>query len=358
MKINDLTIGNFSIGQNNQPFIIAEMSGNHNQSLDRALKITEKAAESGAHALKLQTYTADTITLDVKENEFFISDPNSLWKGKSLYDLYKLAYTPWEWHKPIMERANDLGMVCFSTPFDNSAVEYLENLNVPAYKIASFETVDLRLIDYVARTGKPMIISTGMASEDEIREAVDTARAGGCSELALLTCVSSYPAMPSDYNLSRIVDMRERFQTVVGLSDHTLDNTCAIASITLGGCIIEKHFTLDRKGGGADDSFSLEPNDMKNLCESSLAAWQSIGSPEYGTKSTEKNNAQYRRSLYFVKSLKKGDVIKIDDIRSVRPGFGLPTKMFDSVVGSEVNCNVSYGDPVKLADIIMKSDID
>ena len=215
-----------------------------------------------------------------------------------------------------------------------------------------------RLIDYVARTGKPMIISTGMASEDEIREAVDTARGGGCSELALLTCVSSYPAMPSDYNLSRIVDMRERFQTVVGLSDHTLDNTCAIASITLGGCIIEKHFTLNRKGGGADDSFSLEPNDMKNLCESSLAAWQSIGLPEYGTKSTEKNNAQYRRSLYFVKSLKKGDVIKIDDIRSVRPGFGLPTKMFDSVVGSQVNCNVSYGDPVKLADIIMKSDTD
>jgi len=355
-NIQNMNIAGQPIGTNYKPYIIAEMSANHNGSIDRAFKIIDEAKKAGADAVKLQTYTPDTITLNCDKEDFQITD--GLWKGQTLYELYKDAHMPWDWHKPLFEHAREIDITIFSSPFDESAVDLLEDLNVPAYKIASFETVDLRLIDYVARTGKPMIISTGMASEDEIREAVDTARAGGCSELALLTCVSSYPAMPSDYNLSRIADMRERFQTVVGLSDHTLDNTCAIASITFGGCIIEKHFTLNRKGGGADDSFSLEPNDMKNLCESSLAAWQSIGSPEYGTKSTEKNNVQYRRSLYFVKSLKKGDVIKIDDIRSVRPGFGLPTKMFDSVVGSQVNCNVSYGDPVKLADIIMKSDID
>ncbi|MDA7785197.1 pseudaminic acid synthase [Pseudomonadales bacterium] len=353
-KLN-MKIAGRSIGSNHRPYVIAEMSANHNGSIDRAFKIIDEAKKAGADAVKLQTYTPDTITLNCDKEDFQIRD--GLWKGQTLYELYKDAYMPWDWHKPLFDYARMLDITIFSSPFDETAVDLLEDLNTPAYKIASFETVDLRLIDYVARTGKPMIISTGMASEDEIRDAVDTARAAGCSELALLTCVSSYPALASDYNLSRIADMRERFQTVVGLSDHTHNNTCAIASIIQGGCIIEKHFTLDRNGGGADDSFSLEPNDMRDLCESSLSAWQSIGLPEYGTKSAEKNNAQYRRSLYFVKSLKQGDIIKIDDIRSVRPGFGLPTKMFDSVVGSQVTCNVSYGDPVRLADISMKLDV-
>tara|TARA_Y100000813_G_scaffold147485_1_gene108016 strand:+ start:198 stop:1271 length:1074 start_codon:yes stop_codon:yes gene_type:complete len=350
----NIKIAGRSIGSEYKPYVIAEMSANHNGNIDRAFKIIDEAKKAGADAVKLQTYTPDTITLDCDKEDFQIKD--GLWKGQTLYELYSGAYMPWDWHKPLFEYAREVDITIFSSPFDESAVDLLEDLNTPAYKIASFETVDLRLIDYVARTGKPMIISTGMASEDEIKEAVDTARSGGCSQIALLTCVSSYPALASDYNLSRIADMRERFETVVGLSDHTISNICAIASIMLGGCIIEKHFTLDRNGGGADDSFSLEPTDMRNLCESSLAAWQSIGLPEYGTKLTEKNNAQYRRSLYFVKSLKKGDVIKIDDIRSVRPGFGLPTKMFDSVVGSRVNCDVGYGDPVRLADIRMKPD--
>lgn len=348
----NMSIAGRRIGLNHKPYIIAEMSANHNGSIDRAFKIIDEAKKAGADAVKLQTYTPDTITLNCNKEDFQIRD--GLWKGQTLYELYKDAHMPWDWHKPLFEHANSIGITIFSSPFDETAVDMLEDLNAPAYKIASFETVDLRLINYVARTRKPMIISTGMASEDEIREAVDTARAGGCQELALLTCVSSYPALASDYNLSRITDMRKRFQTVVGLSDHTINNTCAIASIALGGCIIEKHFTLDRNGGGADDSFSLEPDDMRSLCESSLAAWQSIGIPEYGAKATEKNNAQYRRSLYFVKSLKKGDLIKIDDIRSVRPGYGLPTKLFDSVIGSQVNRDVSYGDPVLSADIGMK----
>jgi len=324
------------------------MSANHNGNIDRAFKIIDEAKKAGADAVKLQTYTPDTITLNCDKEDFQIRD--GLWKGQSLYELYKDAHMPWDWHKPLFEHARKVDITIFSSPFDESAVDLLEDLNAPAYKIASFETVDLRLIDYVARTGKPIIISTGMASEDEIREAVDTARAGGCSELALLTCVSSYPALASDYNLSRIADMRERFQTVVGLSDHTIANTCAIASVVLGGCIIEKHFTLDRNGGGADDSFSLEPNDMRDLCESSLAAWQSIGKPEYGLKFSESDNAKYRRSLYFVKPLKQGDTIEIDDIRSVRPGFGLPTKMFHDVVGKQVRRDVDYGDAVRLTD--------
>ncbi|MDC0134429.1 pseudaminic acid synthase [Alphaproteobacteria bacterium] len=345
---SNLKIAGRSIGLCHRPYVIAEMSANHNGNIDRAFKIIDEAKKAGADAVKLQTYTPDTITLNCDKEDFQIRD--GLWKGQSLYELYKDAHMPWDWHKPLFEHARKVDITIFSSPFDESAVDLLEDLNAPAYKIASFETVDLRLIDYVARTGKPIIISTGMASEDEIREAVDTARAGGCSELALLTCVSSYPALASDYNLSRIADMRERFQTVVGLSDHTIDNTCAIASVVLGGCIIEKHFTLDRNGGGADDSFSLEPNDMRDLCESSLAAWQSIGKPEYGLKFSESDNAKYRRSLYFVKPLKQGDTIEIDDIRSVRPGFGLPTKMFHDVVGKQVRRDVDYGDAVRLTD--------
>ena len=345
----NIKIAGRPIGSNHKPYIIAEMSANHNGNIDRAFKIIDEAKKAGADAVKLQTYTPDTITLNCDKEDFQIRD--GLWKGQTLYELYKDAHMPWDWHKPLFDYARMADITIFSSPFDETAVDLLEDLNAPAYKIASFEVVDLRLIDYVARTGKPMIISTGMASEDEIREAVDTARAAGCSELALLTCVSGYPALPSDYNLSRIADMRNRFQTVVGLSDHTINNTCAIASIVLGGCIIEKHFTLDRKGGGPDDSFSLEPREMSDLCSSSLDAWQSIGRLDYGLKSSETDNAQYRRSLYFVKPLKQGDKIETDDIRSVRPGFGLPTKMFDEVVGKQVTCDVNYGDPVRLTNI-------
>ena len=339
----NIKIAGRTIGSNHRPYIIAEMSANHNSNIERAFKIINEAKNAGADAVKLQTYTPDTITLNCDKEDFQIN--NGLWRGQTLYELYKDA------HKPLFEHARKIGITIFSSPFDETAVDLLEDLNAPAYKIASFETVDLRLIDYVARTRKPMIISTGMASENEIREAVDTARNAGCSELALLTCVSSYPALPSEYNLSRIADMQKRFQTVVGLSDHTLNNVCAVASIMLGASIVEKHFTLDRNGGGADDSFSLEPNDMKDLCQSSLAAWQSIGTPNYGLKSSETDNAKYRRSLYFVKTLKRGDIIKTDDIRSVRPGFGLPTKMFDKVVGKQVTCDVDYGDPVSLNKI-------
>ncbi len=342
------SIAGRSIGPSHPPYIIAEMSANHNNDIARAYKIIGEAKNAGADAVKLQTYTADTITLECSKEDFQIKE--GLWKGQTLHQLYTQAHMPWAWHKPLFDYARDIGITIFSSPFDESAVDLLEDLGAPAYKIASFEAVDLRLIDYVARTGKPMIISTGMASENEIREAVDTARAGGCSELALLQCVSSYPAAASDYNLSRIPDMRSRFDTVVGLSDHTIDNTCAIASVVFGGSIIEKHFTLDRNGGGADDSFSLEPDDMKNLCESALTAWKSIGKPDYGLKSSESTSAMHRRSLYFTNSLIQGDIIKSDDIRSVRPGFGLPTKMFDNVVGKQVRRDVDYGDPVRLTD--------
>lgn len=344
-----LNIASRSIGRSDPPYIIAEMSANHNNDIERAYKIIKEAKNAGADAVKLQTYTADTITLECSKEDFQIKE--GLWKGQTLHQLYTQAHMPWDWHKPLFDYARDIGITIFSSPFDESAVDLLEELGAPAYKIASFEAVDLRLIDYVARTGKPMIISTGMASEGEIREAVDTARAGGCSDLALLQCVSSYPAEASDYNLSRIPDMRSRFGTVVGLSDHTIDNTCAIASVALGASIIEKHFTLDRNGGGADDSFSLEPREMKDLCDSSLIAWKSIGQPDYRQKSSESTSFMHRRSLYFTKSLVKGETIKSDDIRSVRPGFGLPTKLFDEVVGKQVTCDVNYGDPVRLTNI-------
>lgn len=357
MKHSSLTysIAGRKIGPSHPPYIIAEMSANHNNDIERAYKIIKEAKNAGADAVKLQTYTADTITLNCTNEDFQIKE--GLWKGQTLHQLYSQAHMPWDWHRPLFDYAREIGITIFSSPFDESAVDLLESLDAPAYKIASFEAVDLRLIDYVAQTGKPMIISTGMASEKEIKEAVETARAGGCSELALLQCVSSYPAVASDYNLSRIPDMRDKFDTIVGLSDHTIDNACAIASVVFGGSIIEKHFTLDRNGGGADDSFSLEPRDLKSLCESSLTAWKSIGKPSYGLKSSESTSAMHRRSLYFVKSLAKGEIISSDDIRSVRPGFGLPTKMFDSVVGSQVTHNVSYGDPVQLNDINIKLDV-
>lgn len=316
------------------PYIIAELSANHNGSLETALKIIEQAKLCGADAVKLQTYKADTITLNSKNEEFMIR--GGLWDGQSLYELYEKAHMPWEWHKPLFEYARKLDITIFSSPFDRTAVDLLEDLNAPAYKIASFEAVDLPLIKYVASTGKPMIISTGMADKEEIAEAIQAAYAGGCKELAVLHCVSGYPAPAEDYNLRTIQDMASSFNIPVGLSDHTLDNTTAIASVVLGASIIEKHFTLNRNGGGPDDSFSLEPEGLKHLCVGAKTAWQALGQVDYGRKSSEQGNAQFRRSLYFVKDMKAGDIINETCIRSVRPGFGIAPKYYDEILGRKI----------------------
>lgn len=333
------------IGPEYPPYVIAEVSGNHNGRLENALRLIEVAEEAGADAVKLQTYTADTLTIDCDMPDFQITD--GLWAGKTLYQLYEWAHTPWEWHEALFRRARELGITIFSSPFDPSAVDLLEKLNAPAYKIASFEAVDLQLINYVASTGKPMIISTGMADVDEIQEAIDSAREGGCRELALLHCVSGYPAPASDYNLLTIPDMIKRFGLVIGLSDHTLDNTTAIASIALGASIVEKHFTLDRNAGGPDDSFSLEPKELTALCRDCKTAWEAIGKVDYGRKSSEVGNVKFRRSLYFVKDLKAGDEITPDAIRSVRPGFGLSPKYYDLIIGRKVKQEISANTPVR-----------
>jgi pseudaminic acid synthase len=332
------------IGNDYEPYVIAEMSANHNGNIETAFRIIDEARKAGADAVKIQTYTPDTITLDSDLPDFQIK--GGLWDGKTLYELYEWAHTPWEWHKPLFEHARKVGIPIFSSPFDNTAVDLLEDLNAPAYKIASFEAVDLHLIRYVAATGKPMIISTGMADAEEIEEAITAAREGGCRELAILHCVSGYPAPAEDYNLRTIPDMIERFGLVTGLSDHTLDNTTAIASVVLGTSIIEKHFTLDRNGGGPDDSFSLEPADLAALCRDSKTAWKALGEVDYGRKSSEQGNAQFRRSLYFVEDLREGDVITSQSIRSVRPGFGLSPKYFDQLVNLRVKTNVSRGTAV------------
>ncbi len=334
MKIN-----NRKIGLDHPPYIIAELSANHNGSMGTALEIIKQAKLCGADAVKLQTYKADTITLNSQNEEFMIR--GGLWDGQSLYELYEKAHLPWDWHKPLFEYARELDITIFSSPFDNTAVDLLEDLNTPAYKIASFEAVDLPLIKYVASTGKPMIISTGMADAEEIQEAIDAARSGGCKELAILHCVSGYPAPAADYNLRTIPDMMSRFGLLTGLSDHTLDNTTAIASVVLGASIIEKHFTLDRNAGGPDDSFSLEPADLTALCRDSKTAWQALGKVDYGRKASEKGNAQFRRSLYFVKDLKAGDIITEDAVRSVRPGFGLAPKFLDEVVGKKAKIDIT-----------------
>lgn len=343
-NIPSIHIAERRIAADEPPYIIAELSANHNGKLETALKIIEEAKKSGADAVKLQTYTADTITLNSDADEFRIK--GGLWDGRTLYDLYQEAHMPWDWHKPLFDHARKLDITIFSSPFDNTAVDLLEDLNAPAYKIASFEAVDLPLIKYVASTGKPMIISTGMADAEEIAEAIEAAREGGCKELAILHCVSGYPAPAADYNLRTITDMIERFGLVTGLSDHTLDNTTAITSVALGASIIEKHFTLDRSGGGPDDSFSLEPAELTALCRDSKTAWQALGSVNYGRKSSEQGNAQFRRSLYFVKDLKAGDVITEDAVRSVRPGFGLAPKYLASVVGKKAAVAVRANTPV------------
>lgn len=348
-KIRSISIAGRRIAADEPPYVIAELSANHNGRLDTALRLVEEAKNAGADAVKLQTYTADTITLNCDSEEFQIH--GGLWDGKTLYQLYQEAHTPWEWHQPLFAHARKLGITIFSSPFDNTAVDLLEDLDAPAYKIASFEAVDLPLIKYVASTRKPMIISTGMADAEEIQEAIDAAREGGCKELAILHCVSGYPAPAQDYNLRTIPDMIERFGLVTGLSDHTLDNTTAIASVAMGASIIEKHFTLDRKGGGPDDSFSLEPAELVALCRDSKTAWAALGRVDYGRKSSEQGNVKFRRSLYFVKDLKAGDVITHDAVRSVRPGFGLAPKNIDILVGAKVTTNIKAPKPSKLEDI-------
>jgi N-acetylneuraminate synthase len=350
--MNKIEIAGRSIGLEYKPYIIAELSANHNGKFETALEIINEAKKAGADAVKLQTYTPDTITLNSINEDFKIQ--GGLWDGRTLYDLYREAHMPWDWHKPLFDHARKIGITIFSSPFDKSAVDLLEDLNTPAYKIASFEVVDLPLIKYVASTGKPMIISTGMADAEEIQEAINSAREGGCQELALLHCVSGYPAPPGDYNLRTLTDMISQFKLVTGLSDHTLDNTTAIASVALGASIIEKHFTLNRNGGGPDDSFSLEPTELHALCSASSIAWSALGQVNYARKSSEIANVKFRRSIYFVKDLKKGDLITEDCVRSVRPGYGLAPKYLDQIIGAVMLTDVESETPVSFEKISLK----
>ena len=331
------------IGPDYPPFIIAEMSGNHNKSLERALEIVEAAAGAGAHGLKIQTYMPDTMTIDLDEREFHISDPKNLWVGASLYKLYSEAYTPWEWHGPIFDRARELGLIPFSTPFDETAVDFLESLDVPCYKIASFENTDLNLIQRVAASGKPMIISTGMATVSELDETVRAAREAGCKDLILLKCTSTYPATPEDTNLLTIPHMQELFNCEVGLSDHTTGIGVSVASVALGATVIEKHFTLNRTDGGVDSAFSMEPDEMAQLMKEAKRVWQALGRVKYGHTEAEKNSLQFRRSLYVVKNLKSGDVLTRDNLKAIRPGLGLRTKYLDQVLGKPVKQDVKRG---------------
>ena len=341
-----MMIAHRSIGNASAPFVIAEMSGNHNQSLDRALEIVEAAAKTGAHALKIQTYTPDTMTLDLDEREFHISDPKSLWTGTSLYKLYGQAFTPWEWHEAIFQRAKELGIIAFSTPFDDTAVDFLESLDVPCYKIASFENTDLPLIRKVAATGKPMIISTGMASIAELDDTVRAARHAGCKDLILLKCTSTYPATAGNTNILTIPHMRELFGCEVGLSDHTMGVGVSVASVALGATVIEKHFTLNRADGGVDSAFSMEPAEMSQLVIETERAWQALGQVSYGATDAEQKSVVFRRSLYVVKDLQAGDVLTRDNVRAIRPGLGLPTKYIEQVLGKVVKHAVPRGTAV------------
>ncbi|GGJ01315.1 pseudaminic acid synthase [Paenibacillus hunanensis] len=342
----EFQIGERWIGKNHKPFIIAEMSGNHNQSLERALQIVEAAAASGVDALKLQTYTADTMTLDIHEGDFFIEDANNLWKGSSLYNLYQEAYTPWEWHETIFKRCAELGILVFSTPFDETAVDFLESLNVPAYKIASFENTDIQLIRKVAATGKPMIISTGMASIAELDETVREARQHGCKELVLLKCTSTYPATPENTNILTLPHMEQLFGCPVGMSDHTMGVGVSVASIALGATVIEKHFTLRRADGGVDATFSMEPEEMKSLVVETERAWQALGQIRYGATEREQASLKHRRSLYISQDLKAGDVLTRNNVKAIRPGLGLPTKYLDQLLGRTVTGDIAKGTPL------------
>ena len=348
-----IKIGSKTIGAKNSPFIIAEMSGNHNQSLDRALSIVDAAADAGADAIKLQTYTADTMTLDIKKGDFFIDDPKSLWKGQSMHDLYKLAYTPWDWHKPIIEHARSKDLLCFSTPFDETAVDFLESLEVPAYKIASFECIDLPLIKKVASTKKPLIISTGMATKVEITEAVDAARSVGCKDLILLKCTSTYPASPKNTNLNTISHMKKLFNCEVGLSDHTLGIGAAVAAVAVGASVIEKHFTLSRADGGVDSAFSLEPSELSSLVSETKRAFQALGDISYGATEAEKSSRTRRRSLYIGENMKAGEVLTAKNLRRIRPGNGLLPKYYEKLLGKKIKFDTPKGTPVSW-DLILE----
>jgi pseudaminic acid synthase len=341
-----LSIGTREIGCHIRPYLIAEMSGNHNQSLDRALAIVDSAANSGADAIKLQTYTADTMTLDLRTPGFVIDDPNSPWAGRQLHDLYEQAHTPWDWHGAIIQRAHERGIECFSSPFDDTAVDFLQSLQVPAYKIASFENTDLPLIRRVAKTGKPMIISTGMASVTEIGEAVSTAKKGGCNNVILLKCTSTYPATPENTNVRTIANMKETFGCEVGLSDHTMGCGVAVASVAFGATVVEKHFTLSRADGGVDSSFSLEPHEFALLRAELDRAWLSLGQVTYGGTQAEEKSRAYRRTLYIARDMKAGEAFTAENLRIVRPGFGLPPKHYDLLLGKHINQDVSAGTPM------------
>ncbi|MEH2199678.1 pseudaminic acid synthase [Nostoc sp.] len=344
--MREIDIAGKKIDANHLPFVVAEMSGNHNQSLEVALKIVEAAAQAGVHGLKIQTYTADIMTLDIDKGEFYIKDPQSLWFGKSLYQLYQEAHTPWEWHKPIFARCKELGIIGFSTPFDATAVDFLESLEVPCYKIASFENTDLPLIRKVASTGKPMIISTGMATISELDETVRTAREAGCRNLILLKCTSTYPATPKDTNLLTIPHLGDLFNVPVGLSDHTMGIGVAVAGVALGATFIEKHFTLRRADGGVDSAFSMEPEEMHQLVVETEKAWQALGKINYGPTEAEKTSLTFRRSLYIAQDMKPGDIFTSENLRSVRPGFGLSTKYYDFFIGKSINKYAKLGTPV------------
>jgi len=354
IKVTGFFIQDKEINFRSEPVIIAEMSGNHNKSLDRALEIVEVAAKAGAHALKLQTYTADTITLDVKNDDFKITDMNSLWYGRSLYELYDEAHMPWEWHKPIFELCKELGLICFSTPFDDTAVDFLEEFDPPCYKVASFENTDLNLLRKIISTGKPVLISTGMASQEDLELIVKTVKNAECDNFVLLKCTSSYPASPKDSNILTIPDMRNRFNCQVGLSDHTMGIGAAVASVALGVTVIEKHFTLSRKDGGVDSAFSLEPSELELLVVETKRAWESLGQAGYVSGADEEKNKKFRRSLYIVEDLAAGEKKKKKNMRSVRPGFGLASKYYDDILGKKVLKNVKRGTPVSW-DILCKT---
>lgn len=345
-SVNYVQIAERKVGSGHQPFVVAEMSGNHNQSLERAIEIVDAVARSGAHALKIQTYTADTMTLDINAKEFFIRDPDSLWQGTSLYDLYKAAHTPWEWHQPIFQRCKEKGIIGFSSPFDATAVDFLESLDVPCYKIASFENTDLPLIRKVSQTGKPIIISTGMATIAELDETVQTARENGCKDLILLKCTSTYPAAPENTNITTIPHMRELFNVQVGLSDHTLGSGVALASIALGATFVEKHFTLSRQDGGVDSAFSMEPEEMKRLVEETERVWQALGNISYGPTKAEKKSLQFRRSLYVTQDIQEGEIFTTKNIRAIRPGKGLPPKYYNHFLGKASKIALKKGTPL------------
>lgn len=338
-----MKIAVYPIGRAQPPFVIAEMSGNHNQSLERALAIVEAAARSGAHAIKLQTYTADTMTLPVATGEFHIDDAQSLWHGHSLHDLYQRAYTPWEWHAPIIERAHALGLIAFSTPFDETAVDFLETLDMPCYKIASFENADLPLIRKIAATGKPVIVSTGMATLAELDETVRTLREGGCNDIVLLKCTSTYPTSPENSHLRTIPHLRDLFGCEVGLSDHSLGIGVAVAAVALGATVIEKHFTLSRADGGVDSAFSMEPHEMATLVTETKRAWQALGSIHYGPTEAEKPSMRFRRSVYIAQDMQAGEVLTRENLRIIRPGFGLAPKYYETLLGRRVNRDLTMG---------------